>query len=86
MPQPQQRGIRASSATYITAHGNAGSLTHWVGLGIEPEFSWLLVGFVFCCATVGTFFFFFLAATTACGISWARDGTLTTAVTKMPDP
>ena len=24
----QQRGIRAASATYTTAHGNAGSLTH----------------------------------------------------------
>ena len=28
MPEPQQRGIRASSANYATAHGNAGSLTH----------------------------------------------------------
>ena len=27
-PQPQQRGIRATSATYTAAHGNAGSLTH----------------------------------------------------------
>uniref|UniRef100_A0A4X1UVP8 Uncharacterized protein n=1 Tax=Sus scrofa TaxID=9823 RepID=A0A4X1UVP8_PIG len=27
-PQPQQHQIRASSATYTTAHGNAGSLTH----------------------------------------------------------
>ena len=27
-PQPQQCQIRAVSATYITAHGNAGSLTH----------------------------------------------------------
>ena len=27
-PEPQQRGIRAASATYTTAHGNAGSLTH----------------------------------------------------------
>ena len=26
-PEPQQRGIRAASATYTTAHGNAGSLT-----------------------------------------------------------
>ena len=24
-PEPQQRGIRAASATYTTAHGNAGS-------------------------------------------------------------
>ena len=28
IPQPQQRRIRAVSATYTTAHGNAGSLTH----------------------------------------------------------
>ena len=27
-PQPQQRGIRAPSATCTTAHGNAGSSTH----------------------------------------------------------
>ena len=27
-PQPQQLGIRATSATYTTAHGNARSLTH----------------------------------------------------------
>ena len=28
MTQPQQQGIQASSVSYITAHGNAGSLTH----------------------------------------------------------
>ena len=27
-PEPQQCGIRATSATYTTAHGNPGSLTH----------------------------------------------------------
>ena len=27
-PQPKQHQIRAASANYITAHGNAGSLTH----------------------------------------------------------
>ena len=27
-PEPQQRGIRAASATYTTAHSNAESLTH----------------------------------------------------------
>ena len=27
-PEPLQHGIRAPSATYTTAHGNAGSLTH----------------------------------------------------------
>ena len=29
-----------------TAHGNAGSLTHWARPGIEPTTSWFLVGFV----------------------------------------
>ena len=28
MPEPQQCGIRAASATYTTAHGNTRSLTH----------------------------------------------------------
>ena len=46
MPQPQQRGIRATSATYTTALGNAGSLIHWVRPGEEPTTSWFLVGFV----------------------------------------
>ena len=32
--------------TYTTVHGNAGSLTHWTRPGIEPVFSWILVGFV----------------------------------------
>ena len=39
-PQPQQHG------TYTTAHGNAGSLTHWTRPGVEPTSSWILVGFV----------------------------------------
>ena len=34
------------SVTYTTAHGNAGSLTHWTRPGIEPATSWFLVGFV----------------------------------------
>ena len=38
-------GIRPASATYTTAHSNAGSLTHWVRPGIEPTSSWILVGF-----------------------------------------
>ena len=42
-PQPQQLGIRALSAT---AHGNTGSLTHWLRPGIKPITSWFLVGFV----------------------------------------
>ena len=31
-PQPQQHGIQATSANTTTAHGNAGSLTHWPGI------------------------------------------------------
>ena len=31
---------------YITAHSNAGSLTHWARPGIEPASSWILVRFV----------------------------------------
>ena len=46
MPQPQQCGIRATSVIYTTAHGNAGSLTHWVRPGIEPTSSWILVCFI----------------------------------------
>ena len=33
--------IRAASATYTTAHGNAGSLTHWAKPGIKPTTSWI---------------------------------------------
>ena len=32
-------------AIYTTAHGNAGSLTHWVRPGMEPTTSWFLVRF-----------------------------------------
>ena len=39
-------GIRAASATYTTAHGNAGSLTHGLRPGIEPASSWFLVRFI----------------------------------------
>ena len=46
IPQPQQQGIRAMSATYTTAHGNARSLTYWVGPGIKSASSWILVWFV----------------------------------------
>ena len=44
--EPQQCQIQAASATYTTAQGKAGSLTHWARLGIEPKTSWFLVGFV----------------------------------------
>ena len=71
-PQPQQLWIRGASVTYTTAHGNAESLTQWVGPGIRPISSWLLVGFVsaalqweflplipYCMYFLLTFFFFF---------------------------
>jgi len=45
-PHPQQCQIQATSATYITAHGNARSLIHGAMPGIEPATSWFLVGFV----------------------------------------
>ena len=34
------------SATYATAHSNAGALTCWVRPGMEPATSWILVRFV----------------------------------------
>ena len=46
LPQPQQLRIQAVSVTYTTAHGNAGSLTHWARPGIKPAPSWMLVGFI----------------------------------------
>ena len=42
-PQPQQCQIWATSVSYTTAHGNAGSSTHWRRPGIEPMSSWILV-------------------------------------------
>ena len=36
----------SESTTYTTAHGNAGSLTHWARPGMEPTSSWMLAGFV----------------------------------------
>ena len=38
--------IRAVAAGLCHSHSNTGSLTHWVKLGIEPESSWILVGFI----------------------------------------
>ena len=46
MPQPQQCRIQATSATYTTAHSNAGSLPWWVKSEIEPTSSRILVGFI----------------------------------------
>ena len=45
-PQPPQRRIRATSATYTTAHGDVGSLTHWERPGMEPASSRMLVRFI----------------------------------------
>ena len=59
-PQPQQWGIRAVSMSYTTAHGNAGSSTHWERPGIEPVSSRILVGFVNHWATTVTPSFLFL--------------------------
>ena len=54
MPWPQQHGIRAASATYTTAHGNARSPTHCATPGIEPATSSFLVGFINHCTRTGT--------------------------------
>ena len=54
LPEPQQCTIRATSATYITAHGHAGSLTHLARPRIEPKLSWMLAGFENCWATMVT--------------------------------
>ena len=53
-PEPQQRRIRAASATHTTAHGNAGLSTHWARAGTEPATSRFPVGSVNHCATTGT--------------------------------
>ena len=42
IPQPQQCGIWATSATYSTTHSHAGSLIHWA----RPEIKPVSVGFV----------------------------------------
>ena len=54
MPEPQQWGIWATSATYTPAHSNVRSLIHWARPGIEPESSWMPAGYVNCWATTGT--------------------------------
>ena len=46
MPQSEQYRIWAASATYTTAHGNTGALTHWARPGMEPASSWILFRFV----------------------------------------
>ena len=42
------------SVTYTAAQGNARSLTHWTRARIEPESSWILVGFWTHWVTTGT--------------------------------
>ena len=42
VPYPWQSWIRAAPATYTTARGNMGSLTHWARPGIEPASLWAL--------------------------------------------
>ena len=43
----QARGrIRATDAGLHHNHSNARSLTHWARPGMEPESSWILVGFI----------------------------------------
>ena len=46
--------IQAASATYTTAHVNAGSLTYWARPGIGPATSRLLVRFINYQAMMGT--------------------------------
>ena len=46
MPQALQCQREAVSVTYTTAHGNAGSLTHWERPEIVPATSWFLVRFI----------------------------------------
>ena len=45
---------------YTTAHGNAGSLTHWARPGIKPASSWILVRFVLLCHNENSQFEFLL--------------------------
>ena len=54
MPQTQQCGIQAVSATYTAACGKTRSLTHWARPGTELASSWIIVGFLTCWATSGT--------------------------------
>ena len=57
-PQAQQCRIRAESVTYTTAHGNAGSLTHWESPRIEPASLWIPAKFINHWAMTGTPWFF----------------------------
>ena len=78
-PQPQQHQIRAESVTYITAHGNTGSLTHWTRPGTEPTSSGILVRFLTHWATTGTLFFL-------PGLFWSRPPVQIQPWTDWPHP
>ena len=52
-PQPQQHQIRVTTATYATACGNAGSLTHRARLRIKPASLWTLCQLLNHWATMG---------------------------------
>ena len=54
IPQPWQRGIRATSSTYAVAYRITRSLAHWARSGIEPESTRIPVGFLTNGATTGT--------------------------------
>ena len=54
LPQPQQCGIQAASATHTTTCNNTRSPTRWARPGIKPASSWILIGFVTHWATMGT--------------------------------
>ena len=45
-PKPLPCEMRAASATYTTARGNTGSLTHWARPGSKPGSSWVLLRFI----------------------------------------
>ena len=53
-PRPQPHQNQTTSATQATAHGNAGSLNHWLRPGIKTASSWILVKFITHWATTGT--------------------------------
>ena len=93
-PQPQQCQIQATSVTYTTAHGNAGSFNPVSKARDQTPSSWTLVGFVAAEPQWELQFFSFLkkfkkkivlAVPMVCRSSWARDQTCVMAVTR-PDP